>query len=366
MATALRAKVDHMSAIERSKDFPLTEARNLVKDLSGPDPLIYWVDYLLSITIGWSAFVLAVRVPDLSLWQVTFYVIASLALYRAVIFTHELAHLKKGTFKFFRLIWNLTCGFLMMVPSFTYHGVHNDHHKRNVYGTRRDGEYLPFGVQEPYWILAYLCLTFVLPLLFAVRFIVLTPLSYINRGLRRLVWQRLSSLTIDFSYRRPPPGNADDPTWPWQEFITFIYGITVIGLVVSGVLPLKVLILWYMVSLLIFFLNALRTLAAHAYRNPGYQVLTVPEQFLDSVNVPGNLLLTALWAPVGLRYHATHHLFPNLPYHVLGKAHRLLVAELPDNTLYLKTERKSLSSALRMLWQEARLSKLQNVEVEAG
>ncbi len=358
--------MDHMSAIERSKDFPLTEARNLVRDLFVPDPLIYWVDFLFSITIGWSAFVLAVRAPNLSLWQAAFYVIASLALYRSVIFTHELTHLKKGTFKFFRLIWNLTCGFLLMAPSFTYFGVHNDHHKRKVYGMQSDGEYLPFGAQAPYWILAYTCISFILPLLFSVRFLVLTPLSYINRGLRRVVWQRLSSLTIDLSYVRPPPGKADDPTWQWQEFITFIYGVIVVGLVVWGVLPLKILVMWYMVTLLIFFLNSLRTLAAHAYRNPGHQVMTVSEQFLDSVNVPGNLFLTTLWAPVGLRYHATHHLFPNLPYHALGRAHRLLVAGLSDNTLYLKTERKSLSNALTVLWQEARLSKLENIAVEAG
>jgi fatty acid desaturase len=103
-----------------------------------------------------------------------------------------------------------------------------------------------------------------------------------------------------------------------------------------------------------FLLNSLRTLAAHSYRNPGDRIMEFAEQYLDSVNVPGNRLFTTLWAPVGLRYHATHHLFPALPYHALGEAHRRLVRELPDNTLYLQTLRNSLWDALRRLWREAR------------
>ncbi len=81
--------------------------------------------------------------------------------------------------------------------------------------------------------------------------------------------------------------------------------------------------------------------------------MTVAEQFLDSVDVPGNSLLTGLWAPVGLRYHATHHLFPRMPYHALGKAYRLLESQLSDNTLYLKATRSSLWDALRRLWLDA-------------
>ncbi len=40
------------------------------------------------------------------------------------------------------------------------------------------------------------------------------------------------------------------------------------------------------------------------------EVMSVTEQYLDSVNVPPPGLLPALWAPVGLRYHALHHLLP--------------------------------------------------------
>ena len=36
---------------------------------------------------------------------------------------------------------------------------------------------------------------------------------------------------------------------------------------ILGILPFKVLLLWYLVGLVIFLLNSLRTLSAHAYRN---------------------------------------------------------------------------------------------------
>ena len=54
--------------------------------------------------------------------------------------------------------------------------------------------------------------------------------------------------------------------------------------------------------------------------------MSVTAQYLDTVNVPPPGLVAALWAPVGLRYHALHHLLPSLPYHSLGEAHRRLAA----------------------------------------
>ena len=141
--------------------------------------------------------------------------------------------------------------------------------------------------------------------------------------------------------------------WRLQEFATFLFAAIIITCIALDILPYRALILWYVIGMFIFFLNSLRTLAAHAYRNPGEHKMEFAEQYLDSINVPGNLFITGLWAPVGLRYHATHHLFMSMPYHNLGKAQRRLVNGLSDNTLYLQTVRKGLWDALRRIWSEA-------------
>jgi fatty acid desaturase len=339
--------------MSEAKAFPIKEAREIARRFAAPDPRIYWTDFFLSASLGWAAFVLAVRASPFSAAQFALVVVAALALYRAVIFTHELAHLKKGTFGAFRFVWNVVCGVPFMAPSFTYTGVHIDHHRRGVYGMKADGEYIGFATGKPWRIIGYVAQIFALPLLLAFRFIVLTPLSYFIPPLRRFVWRTGSSLAIDLSYQRNPPGEDDDATWRQQEFAAFAFGAGVIGLIAFGVLPVSVFGVWYAVAVVIFLLNSLRTLAAHAYRNPGDRTMTQAEEFLDSVNIPGIPFFSALWAPVGLRFHATHHLFPATPYHQLPRLHRALLAELPDATLYRAAGRKSLFSALAALWREA-------------
>ncbi|RMF18155.1 MAG: fatty acid desaturase [Alphaproteobacteria bacterium] len=343
---------------ERAREFPINEARRIVMRLSGPRPLIYWTDFLLSALIGWGAFAYAVthawRWPDYPLAVL----VAGFALYRAVIFIHELAHIKQTRMRAFRWAWNLLAGMPMLVPSFTYTRVHSDHHRPRIYGTAIDGEYRPFGA-EPVWkIVLYPLESVFLPALFILRFVVLAPLGWLIPPLGRLVWARFSSLTIDLSYRRPPPGKGDDPHWRIEEAMAFLFGTGVVLAMATGRLPWSFGVTWYLVAMLIFFVNSLRTLAAHAYRNPEDGApMNRAEEFLDSVDIPGRTPLGALWAPVGLRFHATHHLFPSLPYHELPKAHRLLKAELADNRLYLAASRRGLFDALRRLWRDARAAR---------
>ncbi len=335
------------------KEFPLREAHHLVRDLMTPNPWIYWSDFLFHVTLGWAAFFTALFSPFFSLWQLGGFVVAVLALYRSAIFVHELAHLKKGTFQNFRLVWNITCGIPFMIPSFTYDGVHNDHHKPDVYGTSADGEYLPFATRRPAEMVSYVLLSFLIPAVLAIRFVLLTPLCYLIPPLRKIVWERASSLTIDPTYRRAKDAIRNDHNWRQQEIAACLFGTSVIALVALKVFPASLLVLWYLIAVTVFILNSLRTLAAHAYRNPGDRKMTLAEQYLDSINIPGNFLITPLWAPVGLRYHATHHLFMSMPYHNLGKAQRRLVNGLKDNSQYIKTLRSGLWDALTHIWRES-------------
>lgn len=334
--------------------FPMAEARLIARRFTEPDPKIYWPDFLISAGVGWSAFAGAVLAAPFSALQISLILLASFALFRAVLFTHELAHLKKGTFGTFRFVWNVFAGMPFLVPSYSYTGVHIDHHRPGVYGSARDGEYVSFGVGKPWRTIGYVLLSFILPPLLLFRFVALTPLSWIVRPLRAVIWRHMSSLAIDLTYDRHPQNKDDDETWLIQETATSIMAIAVVALVAFGYLPLAVLGVWYAVTATILFVNSIRTLGAHAYRYSGDASVSKTEEFLDSVNVPSADLFSKLIAPVGLRFHATHHLFPATPYHNLPKLHAALASELSDTTAYLSTSRKSFADALRTLWRDAR------------
>jgi fatty acid desaturase len=82
--------------------------------------------------------------------------------------------------------------------------------------------------------------------------------------------------------------------------------------------------------------------------------MTFEKQLVDSVNFPERPWFTELWGPIGTRYHALHHLFPRLPYHNLGKAHRRLTEGLPADSVYHQTSEVSLTSAIKKLWHRSR------------
>lgn len=338
-------------AVDPSRELPLVEARELVREFEIAKPWIYWCDLLFYAALGWGAFAVTLMLPDGSPLQLITIVMAGLALYRVAIFIHELTHLKRNSFTAFRWVWNIIGGFPLQVPAFIYTGVHGDHHKTGIYGTQQDGEYFPFGV-EPHWrIVLHLAASPLLPFVLVVRFLILGPLSHLHPKLELLLWQRLSSLTIDFAYVRPAPSERDGTTWRAEEALTTATAAAAVLAVATGVMSVRVLVAWYVVAVMVLGLNAVRTLIAHRYRNPGEHALTFSQQYLDSVDVPGNLFLTALWAPVGLRYHATHHLFAYLPYHALGKAHRKLAREFSARELYLEAAEPSLRAAFKALWQ---------------
>jgi fatty acid desaturase len=104
-------------------------------------------------------------------------------------------------------------------------------------------------------------------------------------------------------------------------------------------------------------LNWLRNLAGHTFTSTGAAMSHV-EQFQDSITVLGNPVLTELMFPLGLRYHALHHLFPAMPYHQLGIAHRRLLAQLSpaSRVAYERTFRTSLTGVIVGLWRSAATS----------
>jgi fatty acid desaturase len=114
---------------------------------------------------------------------------------------------------------------------------------------------------------------------------------------------------------------------------------------VSGALNAEAAVKVYLVFLFWIALNQVRTLAAHAYASDG-RTWSHVEQVLDS-NTFDRGFLAELWAPLGMRYHALHHLIPPLPYHSLGEAHKRLIERLPADSAYRRTLRPGLWHAMR-------------------
>ena len=139
-----------VTALHRTPDeLPPSEAlhqlsHGLVADLHTPRPWVFWVDLLASAIIGWFAFGVAVLARSRTL-EFAGILVSAVALYRGVCFIHELTHLRRRSLPGFELAWNLVFGIPLLLPSFTYIGVHQDHHSLSTYGTKDDPEYLPFA-----------------------------------------------------------------------------------------------------------------------------------------------------------------------------------------------------------------------------
>jgi fatty acid desaturase len=337
------------AGLPRADDMAMIRAAaELTRDLTAPNPRIYWADFVISAAVGYAALFLAIAAP---LWSAAFFaaaVVAILALYRAGSFIHEITHIKQSAVPGFRLGWNAIIGVPLMVPSLMYEGIHNLHHARTRYGTVEDPEYLPLALMRPWTLPAFVVISALAPIALLFRFAVLSPLSALIPPLRRLVVERYSGLVINPVFRRRAVEGELKRNWLVQETAVSLWAIGLLALVWTGTVPLKAFLIFLGIASGVIVLNQIRTLVAHLWQNEG-EVMSVTAQFLDSVNVPPPATLPALWAPVGLRYHAIHHLLPGLPYHALGEAHRRLSAHLDADSTYHRANYRSLSGLVARL-----------------
>jgi fatty acid desaturase len=358
MSTILRS-ADGATDLANVTDIPpdpddralLQEAARLARALNGAKPGIYWADFLVSVALGYGALALAIGLVPLGM-KVAAALVATLALYRASSFMHELTHLKPSAVPGFRTAWNLLIGIPLMVPSFMYEGVHTLHHARTRYGTAADPEYLPLAAMKPRAIILFVAVAAVTPFALLVRYALLAPLSAVSPGLRRRVVERYSALAINPAFRRPLPTGAVRRIWLPLEVATSLWTIGLLAAVATGLVPMAAFATFFAIMAAIWLLNQLRTLVAHRWQNDG-GAISVAAQYLDSVNVPPPGVLPALWAPVGLRYHALHHLLPSVPYHALGEAHRRMAAAMPQGSLYYRANYRSLSGLVAKLLRRA-------------
>ncbi|WP_374763187.1 fatty acid desaturase family protein [Yunchengibacter salinarum] len=320
----------------------------LVKDLFAPRQSIFLADFLLSYAgfIGALAlFLLAdgwLAVPG--------FAGAVFLSYRCASFIHEIVHLPRKGFGLFKGLWNALFGVPFMMPSFFYES-HLDHHIPRKYGTKNDPEYLPLsGMSVPGFIGFVLEHAIGTPMILFARLLVGLPVRLFWKDGASVLDRRFSSLVINRAYEKPT--RARTRALIAVEAQVLIGTVVVATLVVQGVIPLVWIGKIFAVFATGLVANVIRTLCAHRYQNHSLERLDEGEQFADSLNYEGNPVIGGLMAPVGLRFHALHHLFPTIPYHNLAEAHRRLMAGLPLDDPYRRASFRSFTRQLGRLMGE--------------
>ena len=103
------AQAPHKRSARPDDKAMLRAARDLVVDLSTARAGVYWPDMLLSAAIGYGALAGAILTHSVPL-AIALGVVSALALYRALLFIHELTHIHRDALPGFRLAWNLLVG----------------------------------------------------------------------------------------------------------------------------------------------------------------------------------------------------------------------------------------------------------------
>ncbi|MEZ5829918.1 MAG: fatty acid desaturase [Dongiaceae bacterium] len=332
--------------------FAVPEAWRLVRDLMLHKPMIYFADFIVSAIVAYGALWVFFHAPDFSFWHAAAFLVASFGLFRAGVFIHEIAHMPAGKMTAFKIFWNVCYGIPMLTPSFMYAN-HTDHHARRYYGTTHDGEYQPFGRGGALPVVLYFAQVLVIPVLGVIRFLILSPLAWIFPSVRMWVWRCASSYISNPSYQRIVPDGEDHRWWIAAEVACFAWLVLLIVLLVGGVLPVDYMAELYVLSCVAIFWNWLRNLAGHLFLSDGTP-MSHESQFKESVTIIGTPWLHELLFPVGLRYHAIHHLFPAMPYHNLSEAHRRLLSGLPETAGYRDTLYKSIVEVFTVLRRNMR------------
>ncbi len=333
-------------------DFPswMKEAKAAVRDLAVPNPLIYWGDLLLTTCVGYGCAIGFLDSPGISWQRGLCFVAAIFAIFRAASFVHELVHMHERNLRSFQIAWDLLCGIPFLFPSFAY-AHHLDHHRCDSYGTDRDGEYLPFGVDPPRTIGYFLLLTLVQPYVVVFRFTILTPISFLYPPFRPWLLERFSSFGIvNFHHRLAITPNTPLGYWAFLDLACCLrvwFPLVLVGL---GVFEWTRVALMFVIAASVLLLNFIRVLCLHNYLNDEGQ-LSYLGQLQDSITLPGKRIVTELFVPLGLRYHALHHMFPSLPYHVLGRAHRRMMEALPAGSDYHQTVRSGIGAIFAQFWK---------------
>ncbi|MBD9358611.1 fatty acid desaturase family protein [Methylomonas albis] len=331
---------------ERTTNLDLSKYIPNINTYLNPRPTIYWLDFIGSVFATNLFIYISVKTTSFSPLQLIFIIAAAIFLYRSTGFIHEAVHVGKQI-SFFPIAFNILFGFVHKLPLYSYHP-HKYHHHTKTYGTRNDPEYELLKGTARYLIFIPFFSQMAFPLLFLVRFgffPILLP--FIGKKGRNYVYRFASTAVLNLQFQRPLPDKKERTEWYQQDAACFFYNCIFFYFMASGYWPWKVLYVWYGITYLASLFNFYRTLSVHNYYS-NFENTNFKQQILDTNTYEGSCVLGWLY-PIGTRFHALHHLFPQIPYHNLAKMHRLVLSNLPDNHPYRETIVSSFISATERL-----------------
>lgn len=292
---------------------------------------------LIGTTLAYVSAGIFLASPPFSVWQIVSFPLAVFWLYQVGSLVHEVAHLGGHELTAFKVAWNILVGVPTLTPSTFFTAHHRDHHSQRIYGTSQDPEYVVNVCERGNaWNMAvYFLIVAIFPLLVFLRFL-LAPLSFISPAVRTYVLTHLSAFTFNVHYQRPA-ARVNQRLFTSLELLCFLRALCIPGAVLLGLTPWTRMFQLYLLGATVVTLNQLRQLADHHFEGDGNR-LSMTDHIMDSCNYVSRDVLTWLFFPMAIRYHALHHLFPSLPYHNLAPAHAYLMNSLPSDSPYRQLE----------------------------
>lgn len=320
----------------------ISEINKSLKDLYEVKPVRIYSELIIYALISWSMYILAISQSSLF-----FLLVSGIFFYRGLSFIHEISHLCKSYPKI-QSLYNFLFGYPNKVPAYSMK-THRYHHSVSTFGELEDPEYEKWTEKPKYFLARPLILSFFYPLFLALRFSV-WPIAntLLPKKIKMKTYKNASSFVMNLKYIRPYNKSEFNEVIK-EDLMCLLYSIVFILVTIGFDVLLQAFIYWYMIIVGISLLNTYRALVAHRYtahrmHEDDMQI----KQLKDSVTIEGGFF-TEIWAPVGLRYHSTHHMLPQLPYYSLAKAHKRLKKILPKDHPYHQTIEKSFLSAFTRL-----------------
>jgi len=306
-------------------------------------PWRVYAELALTGILSWTAYVYLVVAPLDGRWLLCFG-LGNILLYRGLSFSHEVVHLHRRL-RWFRALYNAMFGFPHRVPAYTLLP-HRHHHSTKSYGTLDDPEYERWPDFSP-WVLGRpLVSALFVPVFITLRLGVWPwVLLVLPRRVSEGTYRYASTLVMNVRYRRPDMRD-EQAEMRREDLLAASYFVAFCMVSASLSLFWKAFAVWYLQAWCVTAVNTYRALIAHRYMAHRAPSATRRAQVADAVTVEGSWL-TSLWAPIGLRYHSTHHYFPRVPYYNLAKAHALIKASVPPEHEYLRTIEPSFLAAAR-------------------